>query len=214
MTARAYLPWTADEITRMATLRDAGASQREMAAALQRSLGSVKGAVFELLPPGRNQVNTPWTADRTERLELLWRQGVSAGIIARSLDYPFSRSAVMGKIHRMGLVGVQSQTSVRGLNKPRHERRRGRPPVLREKRPRPPAHPLLAIYAVTVEPGALRTVLTVGPKECRWVTDVATPAAMCGHPVTPGYVYCAHHAHRAYRTADAQPVKRDRRACA
>lgn len=45
----------------------------------------------------------PWTEPRLELLTTLWRDGQSASYILQQLDYPFTRSAILGKVHRMGL---------------------------------------------------------------------------------------------------------------
>jgi GcrA cell cycle regulator len=44
-----------------------------------------------------------WTPERVERLEKLWDEGLSANEIANDLKCGFTRSAVIGKIHRLGL---------------------------------------------------------------------------------------------------------------
>lgn len=58
-----------------------------------------------------------WTADRVETLRKLWREGMSARQIARSLGHGVTRNAVIGKVHRLGLTvrlaprGARSGTS-------------------------------------------------------------------------------------------------------
>ena len=44
-----------------------------------------------------------WTDDRVGRLKTLWIEGRSAAEIARVLDHGLTRSAVLGKVHRLGL---------------------------------------------------------------------------------------------------------------
>lgn len=44
-----------------------------------------------------------WTNDRVEKLKQLWAAGHSGGEIVKALDGVFSRNAVIGKVHRLGL---------------------------------------------------------------------------------------------------------------
>ena len=45
-----------------------------------------------------------WTHDRTAKLRRLWAKGLSGTPIAKTLGC--SRGAVMGKLHRLGLLGA------------------------------------------------------------------------------------------------------------
>jgi GcrA cell cycle regulator len=45
---------------------------------------------------------SPWTADRIAYLRKRWSQGVSASRIAAELGAGISRTAVLGKLHRLG----------------------------------------------------------------------------------------------------------------
>lgn len=47
----------------------------------------------------------PWTDDQIARLKFLWRQGYSASQVAKDLGGGLTRSAVIGKVHRVGLSG-------------------------------------------------------------------------------------------------------------
>jgi hypothetical protein len=44
---------------------------------------------------------SPWSADRIRHLRTRWSQGASAARIARELGAGISRSAVLGKLHRL-----------------------------------------------------------------------------------------------------------------
>lgn len=44
-----------------------------------------------------------WTDDRVEKLKQLWAAGHSGGEIVKALGGVFSRNAVIGKVHRLGL---------------------------------------------------------------------------------------------------------------
>lgn len=49
-----------------------------------------------------NGLTSGWTDERIEFLKKRWADGASASVIADELG-PFSRSAVIGKVHRLGL---------------------------------------------------------------------------------------------------------------
>lgn len=59
-------------------------------------------------------VETWWTPQRTEQLLALWNDGLSGAQIARAMK-AVSRSAIMGKLHRMKLP-KRSQDAVRETN--------------------------------------------------------------------------------------------------
>lgn len=50
-----------------------------------------------------------WTEERIKKLISLWCSGKSASTIAEELGDDITRNAVIGKIHRMGLMNRQSQ---------------------------------------------------------------------------------------------------------
>ena len=52
-----------------------------------------------------------WTEDRIDRLRTLWIAGRSAARIARELDHGITRSAVLGKIYRLGLSAGRTRLS-------------------------------------------------------------------------------------------------------
>ena len=53
-------------------------------------------------------MNEQWPDERTERLKVLWRQGLSASQIARVLGAGLTRNAVCGKLFRLGLASKPS----------------------------------------------------------------------------------------------------------
>lgn len=61
----------------------------------------------EARPPGARhpEHSAGWTEERVERARVLWRDGVSAAAIARSLGGGVTRNGVIGKLSRLGLIG-------------------------------------------------------------------------------------------------------------
>jgi hypothetical protein len=61
--------------------------------------------------------NSPWTAERLERLRARWSQGATAAAIARELGSGISRCAVLAKVHRLGIAHLSPAS--RGRQGPR-----------------------------------------------------------------------------------------------
>ena len=156
-----------------------------------------------------------WTEDRIGRLKTLWLEGQTAEQIARDLAHGITRSAVLGKVHRMGLSAGRSGRPPK--------RRLGSPPVqdrpasvVSPEPPRPapachrPTRPVAAPAEVAMERG-MTTVLSVRRCECRWPFGEPGTAdfSLCGQPVTRG-AFCASHAAVAYRPAADTPRALDR----
>lgn len=144
-----------------------------------------------------------WNEEKIEQMSKLWAEGVTASTIAARIG-AVSRSAVIGKLHRLGLTGTQP-------------RRDGKPPRNRPPRPAKRAEPRkqkasakLHLLAEPLPPAAETDIARVSMDDitnrlCKWVCaefrDMQTPM-YCGCAVTDGLPYCEHHARRAYR-ADA-----------
>jgi GcrA cell cycle regulator len=131
-----------------------------------------------------------WTADRVILLKALWRQGLSATAVAARLG-SVTRSAVLGKLHRLGLSRSRPSPPPRPSSaKPRLGRSRS---VL--------ARPSTASRALTApqSPGSVADVLELAPGLCRWpIGDPKDPDfSFCG--LACRGPYCATHRARAYR---------------
>lgn len=145
----------------------------------------------------------------------MWKDGHSASQIANELGYPFTRNAVIGKIHRLGL-GTKSLTpEQRALRstRPRSDRPRGtRRPRRAAKNgdgtalafepyvPPPEPPPPNPQYLCTLDD--LGPIITSDPKLMKCRAPVGEPGTdefrFCGTPEStlPG-PYCAFH-HRLY----------------
>jgi GcrA cell cycle regulator len=152
-----------------------------------------------------------WTTIRTAVMKWCWGEGLSASQIAKQLT-GVSRSAVVGKMHRLGLTG--STTSIRGAASA--PRSMASPPVPRRLsvagnnmvfetvgNERPPRE----IVPNRVEDAGSATVLTLGAHMCKW--PIGGPAregfTFCGRRQDPGRVYCAEHAKVAYQQPQQNP---------
>lgn len=152
-----------------------------------------------------------WTPERVERLRALWKEGRTSSYCADVLGV--SRSAIVGKIHRIGMAG-------RRVSQNMAERKKiaasagPRVPRLATPRPKPviPVEPLPVLKADDV---ARVSFADLEHHHCRWPAGDPVEG-FCGEPKVPGLPYCAGHAHRAYRqpqphrpeapTSERQPV--------
>lgn len=116
--------------------------------------------------------NDYWTDERIAELKRRWAEDDSAGTIADALGGGVTRSAVLGKAHRLGLKKTEVPGSATALAR----------------------HPaLLDGFA----PVPHRTGGCQWPK---WPDHVKPDQNFCGKPVrAEGEPYCAAHAARAYR---------------
>lgn len=141
-----------------------------------------------------------WTDARVDRLRPLWRAGRTADQIARELQHGISRSAVLGKVHRLGLSaerpGRAPAASGPGTARARVERSASRP--LKETATGAPSGPAERTLDL---PSEGMTILTVKRGQCRWPYGDPAEAgfSLCGRPVVRG-AFCAGHATAGYRT--------------
>jgi GcrA cell cycle regulator len=149
--------------------------------------------------PGRLPARFGWNAASIERLRARWAQGLSAGTIAGELGV--SRSAVLGKIHRLRLPVPQSkQRPARegATGGQRRRRARGISALQKALRARDAgrAHPDSEKAF-----GVPCSLLDLDASTCRW--PVGMPGepdfAFCGAVPHPPYPYCLAHCLIAYR---------------
>ena len=145
-----------------------------------------------------------WTEIRVADLKRMWAEGSTAGKIAGELG-GVSRSAVLGKIHRLG-ISETAPKSKRALTAGRARRRPGWRPVqwdtaqtreerLRRRREREALKRLTRpqpLPASPVSPDFLNiTFDQLEPELCRYPTTDGSPYLFCGLPIVRDS-YCAH----------------------
>ncbi|MEJ1937735.1 GcrA family cell cycle regulator, partial [Nostoc sp. NIES-2111] len=111
-----------------------------------------------------------WSDDRAELAKQLFLSGRSGSDIAAELGGGLTRSAVMGKLARMGVQRPRKESSQRGKKRSSVPK----PPRLPKPAPRPPDEPLLVLPSPTGpvpapvgERGLIRAVQTTGKGTCR-----------------------------------------------
>lgn len=149
-----------------------------------------------------------WTDKAVEDVKARWARGESAGWIASEMRGP-SRSAVIGKLHRLGLLGNKIQR----VRTPRSDDVLGR--KIQRRRIRKVAG---LDQGIKFTPPPVADGEPIGPHinlmllekgRCRWPFGDPTSDAFgfCGH-TTHGPRYCAHHAGRSAGVCRiAPPIK-------
>lgn len=142
-----------------------------------------------------------WTEERISTLKKLWLDGLSASQVARQLG-GVTRSAVIGKVHRLGLTGrvAPSQPARPAFKAPRPPRRTATARS-RETRRVVPAEPEAEPHMPREEEPGAATLLTLGAHMCKW--PIGDPESdgftFCGRRSSDG-PYCSEHARVAYRS--------------
>lgn len=141
-----------------------------------------------------------WDDEKIQQMATMWAEGVTASTIAARIG-AVSRSAVIGKLHRLGLTGTQPRRDGRPhRNRPKHSMKRAEPRKVK-------ASAKLHLREEPLPPAAETDIARVSmddstDKLCKWpcaeFKDMSTPF-YCGCAVTPGLPYCEHHARRAFR---------------
>ena len=149
---------------------------------------------------GPSQTTIDWTPEREERCGRLWRDGASAGEIAKLLG-GITRNAVIGKVHRLGLARERAGAFKRvarnyGYNtKVRRPRIKAPPKQLTRPKPLP-----VECLADPVIPAHERKgVLDLQRHDCRW--PIGDPHSkdfhFCARRQAPGSSYCQAHLQRS-----------------
>lgn len=142
-----------------------------------------------------------WTAERVEKLKALWKEGLSGARIAAELGCD-SRSAVIGKVHRLGLPGrITKDRKAMDQRRSQLNQVRARPTRLRQ------IAAVLRSEALPITPASdVATVSFADLMEhhCRW--PVGDPRqqgfGFCGCSKVSGLPYCEGHAKRAFQVPD------------
>ncbi len=141
-----------------------------------------------------------WNEERTAVLKKLWLEGLSASQVARQLG-GVSRSAVIGKVHRLGITvretPVRQRTpSVRAASRMQVRARTAREVAVPAPRPLPP-RPMRAADDLLPTSG----ILDLEMHSCRW--PIGNPDqndfGFCGREKSKRVSYCDQHAQGAFR---------------
>ena len=142
----------------------------------------------------------PWSLEQEEAMKVMWAGGLTASQIAEALGPTITRSAVLGKVHRLKLVARKVPSQPRAPRKTAHKARRPNgfsyviPKISRavsETQPR----------KITLEePMSLSVPLeALEELHCRYPVDDGPEGVFlfCGHRKAVG-AYCEWHARLCY----------------
>jgi GcrA cell cycle regulator len=145
-----------------------------------------------------------WTDARVAKLTELWREGLSASMVAARLGV--SRNAIIGKVHRLGL----SKSGEHDLARPKPVRptRPKAPRRLARAHPKPAPRPTPQVLVASIDlPGLVDRLEDLGAHACHFpVGDPqAADFAFCGRLRSQG-PYCEDHRQIAYQPGGPKPV--------
>jgi GcrA cell cycle regulator len=141
-----------------------------------------------------------WNEERTATLRKLWLEGLSASQVARQLG-GVSRSAVIGKVHRLGITVRELPPRPRATVRVARAQPRARDARDTVQTPRsvPPRPARIAPTLVEMSPTA--SIVGLSTHSCRW--PIGDPGmsdfGFCGRDKLARASYCEDHARGAFR---------------
>ena len=156
-----------------------------------------------------------WTAERIDMLKAMWADGHTASIIAAHLGGEITRSAVLGKVHRMnapGEVKIFKSRVIKGPSRPNVVAPPTKPTRPRtflapiKVQPSPRLVKLMEPEPLRLEQGQKITIFHLSISTCRWpIGDLRDEDfCYCGHEPKAGLPYCEFHAEKAYQKPQAR----------
>lgn len=131
-----------------------------------------------------------WTDDNIDQLKTLWiDKGMTATQVASRMK--ITRSSVMGKVYRLGLVRSPDIT--------RENRKKMTPGQIYANNKRQAKITIRQMINLTETTKTMTPFAEIGPRRCVWIVNANSPALCCGGEVKEGSVYCDEHHARAYR---------------
>lgn len=139
-----------------------------------------------------------WPSEDEKKLRALWNEGLTGGQISRRFCGRYSRNAIIGKVHRMGLPlrgrDSDAKRRVKRIKEIKAEKAKTKDAVS----PVTKAIAAVAVLPLPVEetaPIGLKTLLDLEEKDCRWFygDPRQVKRGFCGCKAIPGTNWCAKH---------------------
>lgn len=170
-------------------------------------------------PLGAKMSTKPWPEERAALVAQMYRNGLSAGVIAtkmRARGIDLTRNAIIGKLHRMGLRdGERSHRRLvtRLAMPPRTPKAKAPREVIRFARVKAQKIEFPSdTRPIRDDPptdALVKHILDLEEHHCRYIPGEPTDG-WCGRPKEPGLPYCIAHAQlcfQAPRVERQEPVK-------
>lgn len=203
MTVWAVQRWTPEREELLVELWEANKPPPAIAARLGTSVSAVISKANILGLPRRSG---EWTDGEIELLERLWDEGYTGGQIAKHFPGK-SRSAIIGKVHRLGLASrkgpIEYLTPEQKLERRQAKDRARQVRWLKQRGP--VLRPAKQKFEPPVWEGYLNLpLLDLDKDQCRYSPSADKPFLFCGQPVVDGESWCAH----CIAVVFAQPVSK------
>jgi GcrA cell cycle regulator len=139
--------------------------------------------------------NTPWAEELAIKAREMWRNGLSASDIGNAIHK--SRSAVMGKVHRMGLRREQQANAAPAITGRAGGAIQQATKRYKQKKRAPWSG--VAEIKPEVTPTAVG-IVELERHHCRWpVSGTGADTLFCGGAAVKDFPYCVRHCRLAYR---------------
>jgi len=152
--------------------------------------------------PMSPKVSAGWTPEREKAVKRWWSEGKSASWIAEHLGGGATRNAVIGKVHRLGLVtSGREKPAVPSPVKPTTAHRpsfgiAGNGTMFERGEVRPPH----VVVDYPEEAAGSVTIMTAKAHHCRWPIGEGSGLSFCGKPRRDELVsYCPDHCRIAFQ---------------
>lgn len=143
-----------------------------------------------------------WTPERNAELQEYVSSGLAASMIGEK--FGISRSAVIGKCHRMKLQlqGIRPEKRADGIVRRTAQKREARVTLRRDT----PAEVFIPTEVET--PPLHKSLIELDYGDCRYPYGANPPFTYCGHIATFGSSYCAAHNRVVYRPFEVRSRKK------
>lgn len=209
--------WTEQDITRLRAMKAQNLPVEIIADRLNRSPSAVmhRTTTMRIAPAPQS-----WDVISDELLRVMWTDGASGGEIAKKLNR--TRSAVMGRVQRLGLTRKLNGSPTVHAKPPAAVRKPRKPKPAKPSAPRVPRAAPKFAAGPEIEPVILKGAIwrdlpgtSPVPLEhatgCKWpveTRDMDREHLFCNEPIHPEdarpHVYCLAHRLAAYRKRDPQ----------
>jgi hypothetical protein len=160
-----------------------------------------------------------WSDEEDEQLKKLTLEGMSASMIADRMPGNRSRNSIIGRKHRLGMMGKQTQRKKSASPLPikpsrvydRHTQAATSAYVraLRSMEAKMRYAETSKVIQDTSEVEPLNVeLLDLHEQSCRWPVTTELPHLFCGHTKQAGSSYCPHHHARSRTPAQVRKGQR------